>query len=83
LNALSVFEFSKLGRALLVHFLLDDASLLSIALVNLLEDISLMVLLLKSVSLSFVLSFSLDSLNLLIDKLLLILEAPLVLISHH
>ena len=45
LDAACVLEFSELSGPLLEHLLLDDASLLAVTLIDLLQDISLVILL--------------------------------------
>jgi len=81
LNSPCILELSKLCGAFLVHLFLNNSTLLTVTFVDLLQNISLVVLLDEIVSDLLLFGLGLNPLNLLVDKLLLVLNAPLLLIG--
>jgi len=73
LNAAGIFKFGKLGGSLFEHLLLDDSALFTITLIDLLQDISLVILLCNRIAHLSLFSFSLCASDLFLNELLLIL----------
>jgi hypothetical protein len=73
LNTAGVLELSQLRGSLFEHLLLNDSALLAITLVDLLQDISLVILLHDGIAHSSLLSFGLGASDFFLDELLFVL----------
>lgn len=83
MNAASVLELSQFRGSLFEHLLLNDSALLAITLINLLQDISLVILLDDSIAHSPLLSLGLSASDFLLDELLFVLKTPFLFLSLH
>lgn len=83
MNAASVLELSQFRGSLFEHLLLNDSALLAITLVDLLQDISLVILLHDGIAHSLLLSLGLSASDFLLDELLFVLKTPFLLLSLH
>jgi hypothetical protein len=73
LNTAGVLELSQLRGSLFEHLLLNDSALLAITLVDLLQDISLVILLHDGIAHSPLLSLSLGACDFFLNELLFVL----------
>jgi hypothetical protein len=83
LNAASVLKLSQLGCSFFEHLLLDDTALLTIAFVDLFQDISLVILLSNCITHLLVFILGVSFCNLLFNKLFFVLQAPLLFVGLH
>lgn len=83
MNAASVLEFSQFRGSLFEHLLLNDSALLAITLVDLLQDISLVILLDDGFTHSPLLSLGLGASDLFLDEFLFVLKTPFLLLCLH
>ena len=83
MNAASVLELSQFRGSLFEHLLLNDSALLAITLVDLLQDISLVILLDDSFTHSPLLSLGLSASDFFLDELLFVLKTPFLFLSLH
>jgi len=83
LNATSIFELSELSCSLFKHFVLNNTSLLTVTFVDLLKNISLIVLFSDGIAHSLLLLSSKISLHFIVYNLFFISKAPLLLSFHH
>lgn len=83
MDAAGILELGEFCRTFLEHLLLNNAALLTVSLIDLFQDISLMILLGESFTHLLFFSFGLSACDFIIDNLFFVLDLPLFFFALH